>query len=371
MLVGNGLSVAFNPSLNLRVITQEMVERIGQESDEGSDVVAAMKEIAERALPMGAETDDDFEVLVGAFGSETRTLSYLRQLAELVSPQDESLKEAIKTVSDFAEQVRDTGLSHVLQVIFERSHGYWEDARHLHTLVAKLTEAFNGRVVFGNLNYDTLLLSALLATCQNELADMGHGWRKTTVTNKESDVSTQVPALRTSASEFPTARRVQLLHLHGSLTFWSNQDRTIFAKLDTEYLSTHAQWEAVRKQETGIRPVVVLANQRDKSAHVTEFPFSLAYEMFGTGLANANHWLVIGYSFRDECVNDALRAEFSERTEKPKVLVVTYGEQPTVHEIERAFGWGVEDGSSQNWLSVNRAGANGMTHTGEWLDFSA
>jgi hypothetical protein len=128
VLVGNGLNVAFNPALNLRTITQEMTERIENASEDGSDVVAAMKETAQRALPRGATSDDDFEILVGAFGAETRTLSYLRQLADLVSPTDKKLRKAIRKVGKFAERVRDNGLSHVLQVIFERSHAGLEES---------------------------------------------------------------------------------------------------------------------------------------------------------------------------------------------------------------------------------------------------
>lgn len=367
VLVGNGLSIAFNPGLNLRTITQAMVERIQAESDDGSDVVAAMKEIANRALPSGAKSDEDFETLVGAFGAETRTLGYLQELAGLVSPQDVDLVAAIQKVSKFAEEVRDTGLSHVLEVIYERSHGYLEDARDLHSLVEAITASFRGKVVFGNLNYDTLLLSALLYVCKPDLADMGDGRDSARVTIKSSGV--KVPGLRKQESDFPSWLRVQLLHLHGSVTFWSNHKRTVFAKLDRDYLESHDQFKKMRLAGTPLRPMVVLANQRDKAAHVVEYPFSLAYEMFSSGLQKSDHWIVVGYSFRDEPVNTLLRAEFSERETKPTVLVVTYGRQLSRHEIERAFGWGREDGPSKSWLTINRDGANGVQETQDWADF--
>ncbi len=369
VLVGNGLSVAVNPRLNLRTITQELVDRIGSATSDGSDVVAAMKEIAERALPAGATSDDDFEILVGAFGAESRTLSYLQELASLVSPQDEDLRNAIQQVSEFAGQVRDEGLSHVLEVIFERSQGYSDGTAKLQAFVETITTAFDGKIAIGNLNYDTLLLSALLATLErNELADMGHGYKKCSITADGRKIS--VPALRTSASDFPP-NRVRLLHLHGSLTYWSNLERTVFAKIDTANLSSFDQWGAVRERSTNVRPVVVLANQRDKSAHVTEFPFSVAYEVFAAGLKASAHWLVVGYSFRDICVNDMLREEFSNRTDKPTVLVVTYGDQPARHDVERAFGWGAEDGDSESWLTINRGGANDMKDSLDWKNFIA
>jgi hypothetical protein len=369
VLVGNGLSIAFNPDLNLRKITAEMAERIKGASDDGSDVIAAMKEIAARALPVGVPSDEDFEVLVGAFGSESLTMGYIERLAKLVSPKDKKLRAAIQRVSSFAEQVRDTGLSFVLEVIFERSRSSQEKAKGLQALVKAIVDAFPGRVTFGNLNYDTLLLSALLETCKSQLSDMGHGFKMVNV-HTSGNPDTKVPSLRESAADFPANRRVRLLHLHGSLTFWSNRDKTIFAKLDTNFLASHDQWQSVRDQETNIRPVVVLANQKDKTSHVEEFPFSLAYELFCTSLTSTNHWLIIGYSFRDEPVNVRLRAEFAERSPKPVVLVVTRGDSPTRHEIERAFGWNVEDGDSSGWLSVHRGGANKLESSKRWHKFA-
>ena len=366
VLVGNGLSIAFNPELNLQRITEEVLQRI--EKSEGGDVVVAMKEIAERALPYGATSADDFEVLVGAFGAESRTLDVLDTLAELTKPSDKKLRKAIRRVSKFAEQVRDTGISHVLEVIAERSHAYVDDSQSLYGLVSAITESFNGRVVIGNLNYDTLLLAALLTVCQREVADMGHGNRFVNVL-VDDEVERRVHALRASSADFPSSKRVQLLHIHGSLTFWATRDQTIHAKLPKEMLEDGEQWRAIREETTNVRPVVVLANRRDKADHVAQFPFNLAYEMFASGLAEADRWLIIGYSFKDDPVNNTLRSEFIERDPKPRVLVVTYGEELRRRDVERAFGWGAEDGRSKAWLTINRDGASGAEETASWQAF--
>ena len=366
VLVGNGLSIAFNPELNLQRITEEVLQRI--EKSEGGDVVVAMKEIAERALPYGATSADDFEVLVGAFGAESRTLDVLDTLAELTKPSDNKPRKAIRRVSKFAEQVRDTGISHVLEVIAERSHAYVDDSQSLYGLVTAITESFNGRVVIGNLNYDTLLLAALLTVCQREVADMGHGNRFVNVL-VDDEVERRVHALRASSADFPSSKRVQLLHIHGSLTFWATRDQTIHAKLPKEMLEDGEQWRAIREETTNVRPVVVLANRRDKADHVAQFPFNLAYEMFASGLAEADRWLIIGYSFKDDPVNNTLRSEFIERDPKPRVLVVTYGEELRRRDVERAFGWGAEDGRSKAWLTINRDGASGAEETASWQAF--
>jgi len=296
-------------------------------------------------------------------------MGYLHQLAALVSPQDDDLRDSIRRVSEFAQQVRDSGLSHVLEVIFDQSVGEWDSASAMHDLVDAITGSFGGRVVFGNLNYDTLLLAALLYSCKDELADLGHGWKSVSIS--QGNGKKRFPSLRTNSTDWPDDRRVRLLHLHGSLTYWTDAGHSVYAKLDVEYLRSNNQWEAIRENSTDLRPVIVLANQKDKTAHVTEFPFSLAYELFDIGLDDAQHWLIIGYSFKDEPVNAMLRHEFAERSDKPKVLVVTYGDDPSQKDVERAFGWRVEDGPSNEWLRINRDGADGIESTSDWQDFTA
>lgn len=362
------MSVAYNPELNLASITQEMLERVEREGDAGSDVLRAMKEIARRALPEGATTDDDFEIIVGAFGSETRTLGYLGELATLTSPADEDLKAALDRVTTFAEQVRDAGISRVLEIIFERSKMRHSDASGLFRLLRAIVGKFDGRVTFANLNYDTLLLAALIHLYRDSLADMAQGNRSGSVTT--DGVRYNVPPLR-RRGDLPDERRLRLLHLHGSLTYWTNRERTGFVKLDRSFLQTHSQWVAVREGQTNVRPVVVLANQRDKQAHVEDFPFSLAYEMFAASIAETNRWLIVGYSFRDACVNDVMREQFRSRSDKPTVLVSTFGDSPSRREVEVALGWGAEDGDSSQRILFHRGGAFDLASSDEWSTFSA
>ncbi|WP_344716755.1 hypothetical protein [Gordonia defluvii] len=168
-LVGNGLSIAFNEDLELGSITRAVVDAIREE--DGNDVVIAMRELAERALPDGVSGDEDFEILVDSFGAESKTLEMLSRLAELKDPGDKALLAAIVQTSEFALRVRDVGISHVLEVIHSRSHASHDEADHLFSLVEGVTSAFD-EVTFGNLNYDTLLLAALMHVCDSRLADM-------------------------------------------------------------------------------------------------------------------------------------------------------------------------------------------------------
>lgn len=337
------------------------------ESDAGADVVAAMQALARRITPTGGTPESDFELLVGAFESQSQTLDHLRALAVLAEPNDTKLMSAFGRVASFASRVRDAGISHVLEVIFERSHARIDLTDDLHAFVRSIVAGFGGRITFGNLNYDTLLLSALLATCQDELTDLGDPQNKVSVRTSPS-TTREVPGLRTTAN-FLASRRVRLLHLHGSLTYWKDADGT-FAKLDTVFLRANRLWAKVRKDSTSFRPVVILANQQDKTGLVGEYPFALAYNAFASSLDRTNHWLIVGYSFRDECVNDMLRREFTGRAIKPTVLVATYGNDPKRTLVEESLGWDAASGDSSTWLTIMRGGAHSLAGSRPWRSFA-
>lgn len=369
------MSIAFNDELKLDRITKEVVRRISEEAQNGGDVVRTMQNIASRVERESVDPNTDFERLVGAFGSESQSLSYLNYLATVTS-EDEEIKNALRASIKFAEKIRDNGISHVLEVIFERSHASVDKSEKLRNFVTAIYEKFSGRITYSNLNYDTLLLSALVNLYDSKLVDMGDGRdsRKKKIKPAENLKDIECNQLRDGEADFegmPT-RRLRLLHLHGSLTYWRTLDPEIHVKIATSALRELEPWAAMRKGEQAIRPDVVLANPYDKTEHITNHPFSLCYEMFEKGLKESNKWLIVGYSFRDEPVNSRLRKEFLSRNEKPTVLVVTFGQSPSRELIEQSLGWGEEDrisGSSDDWLIIDQGGANDMELRDEWHIF--
>jgi len=377
VLVGNGLSIAFNSELNLASITTEMISRMENASEDGDKVVHAMNQIARRAVSEGEVTNEDFEKLVGAFDSQVLTLDELSKLADLVASEDTELRQSIQEVAAFSQKVRDMGISYVLEVIMERSRGDWTLHDEMHQLVQSIIDDFNGNVYLGNLNYDTLLLSALKAVGA-PMSDMAHGNARFLIRVKDENnpedegVSYTVTRLRRKL-DFPVGpkHRVRLIHLHGSLTYWRSTESDLHFKAPVEVLRNHAMWAGLRHADPKWRPAVVLANQRDKAHHVGRYPFKLAYEAFQEGLSVSQHWLIIGYSFRDACVNDILRNEFIRRKVKPHVLISTYGDYPTSEEVEMAFGWGAEDEDSSHWLTINREGARGLQESLDWAVFTS
>lgn len=67
-------------------------------------------------------------------------------------------------------------------------------------------------------------------------------------------------------------------------------------------------------------------------------PSALAYQELVRSLDRSARWLIVGYSFRDACVNQQLADAFARRITLPEVVVVTC---PTWRNrtVIDAFGW--------------------------------
>lgn len=364
VLVGNGLSIAFNPELRLDVLTRDVMERIKNDySGSGEEIARAMQRVGSRE----GNPRDDFEVLIGAFGGQTRILRDLRDYAELVDEGNADLHKSIELVGEFAEKVRDHGISHVLELIMERSVARRELATELNEFVRTVVARFTGDVAFANLNYDTLVLSALVASFGRTFTDLADA--RLGVDRWIDDVEVRMLGLRQNMSDFPSDRRIRLLHLHGSLTFWHTPSSG-YRKIEVKDVRTHGLWKKIREGTTSARPLVVLANQHDKSGAVAEQPFKLAYQAYSESLDNSDHWLIVGYSFRDECVNKVLHDAWTKRGKEPaKVLVVTLGDEPSAEDVEATLGWSKFEGPSSKWLFFERRGVEAFADsTGPWFN---
>lgn len=364
VLVGNGLSIAFNPRLRLDVLTRDVMDRIKDEySGSGEEIAQAMQRVSSRE----GNPRDDFEVLIGAFGGQTRILQDLRDYAKLVDENNTDLHESIEAVGEFAEKVRDHGISHVLELIMERSVAHRELAGELNQFVKTVVAGFSGDVAFANLNYDTLVLSALATSFGSAFTDLGDP--RLAIGRRIDDVEVHMYGLRKNLIDFPPNRRIRLLHLHGSLTYWHTPSSG-YRKIEVKDVRERGLWKKIREGTTPARPLVVLANQHDKSGAVAEQPFKLAYEAYSQSLNNSDHWLIVGYSFRDECVNRVLNDAWTRRGNEPaKVLVVTLGDEPSAEDVESALGWSGFEGPSLNWLSFERRGVGAFfDSTGPWFN---
>jgi hypothetical protein len=367
MLVGNGLSIAFSDQLLLSSISKEMTDRFTAEHTGSVAVATAMQNVAKHQSTGDPETD--FEVLIGAFGGQTDILRDLGTFADLIKNSDPGIANAIQIVSEFASEVQRRGIGHTLEIIAGRSYADADRRRPLTAFFETVMTAFQHHVTVANLNYDTLVLAVLADSYRDDLSDMAHGQFNAAPVNI-GGIPYATKRLRLNEAEFMSldARRLRLLHLHGSLTYW-RFGPSDFRKLPVEAVRGGTIWEVFRKENTFTgTPLVVLANQYEKIEHVSRYPYNLAYELAETDLKNASRWLIVGYSFRDTCVNDLLNRCWEARKAPKTILVVTNSDRLQVQAIEEAFGW--ESGSAaSNGLVIDRSGAFGLAGSPDWTAF--
>lgn len=370
ILTGNGLSIAFNQDLALSSITREVLGRIEEEN--GDEATTALKALSSRIVQSGDKLSDaDFEVLVGAFGLEYKTLGLLENLSTVLDSDDSDLSKAFGQVSDFVGNVRIQGLSHVLEVIMEYSELSKGKQQELLQLIDLICSSFSGSVTFGNLNYDSLLLTALLKSqWKDQLADIADGRPNAAIDEVSEDLCVPAHRLRKRIKDFPEGRRIWLLHLHGSICYWNFPEENTFWKVERQVLKSEALFKKMRAGQLGSHePAVVLSSESEKQSEVDSYPFNLAYEGFSDELNKCPAWIIIGYSFRDIPVNEMLKKAFLSQVNKPKVFVSTYGSEPSRQQIEQVLGWGKEDSESKQWLFICDKGAFGFKNSPEWKQF--
>lgn len=365
-LFGNGLSIAYDRRLMLNRLCDELLRRLKLWGEDGEAVERTIRHIAVRAGT--GDPRQDFEAMVGPFGAEADTLTHLEELARYVDPSDADVSAALREAARFARKVRDVGTSHVLETIIERSRADCDKRAGLDAFMDTMIENFSGTITMANLNYDTLALASLshLYDGLGVFCDQGCGYGKRDLVMPDG-IPYPVRPLR-MAMDFPN--RVRLVHLHGSVTFWDRGNGELL-KLPLDAVRSPELWQQVRENpDFRARPQVVLASQADKSSLILRKPFALAYRELMRSLDRSDRWLIVGYSFRDACVNQQLTDALARKATPPEVLVVTYGRDPEHRTVVDAFGWSEWDDGPADWLTINRDGANAMVDSDDWKRFS-
>lgn len=370
-LVGNGLSIAFNRDLAIPNLTSEISARFKTVDPKREAPDRVLARLAARARETG-DPHKDFEALIGPLDQQSENLKDLRDLAELVGRESKPVARAIRTVDDFVKVLQRLGKGDALDIIQEGSYAGGNEPVHIiENFIRAVTETATGKVAIGNLNYDSLALAGL---CRVEptggFCDMAWGYRTHEFDLMRDGFPIIGAELRTDSSTFPHGRRVRLLHLHGSLTWLRKPDTSDVYRFQIDDLRTLDYWGGWRDGKTEWSPEVVLTNQSAKSQVVAKPPFDLAYDVFYESLVTADRWLIAGYSFRDECVNDLLARAWRNRGEYvPEVLVVTYGKELQRDDVLDAIGWNPESGTdvdNDNWLHICRHGVQDAPACKTW-----
>lgn len=287
VLVGNGLSIAYNADLAVPRLYAHLNSKIS-----AGAANFGRTELALQALSQEGRTGDpgtDFEVLLGRIERHRAQSADLAALAHL-SPYQDYVTESVQVTRDFADLVHRHGVSHVLEAISEGSRiDHYELAGIQSFLDGVVYAAGGGRVTIGSLNYDPLLTGALSTSHRGEFCDMVDGRGALRVQLTDDGFTSTAQVLRRRPGSFPD-RPIRLLQLHGALTWMRHVLGGAVIRVPIAALRDSGFWEALRAGTTQWRPQVVLTGQDQKYAITRQEPFDLAYKMFGQALGTTNRW---------------------------------------------------------------------------------
>jgi hypothetical protein len=367
-LIGNGLSIAFNENFRGDRLTDSMIAKF--DASRGPVVRDAARGLAEILSPGGS--GDGFEDLLGPLQAASSVIEALGKLATSLKDSMPSSADKVTGALELSQKFSDAfyrfGSTRILQLVEENSRA--GDLPLVENFVEALYDSRKSgeRLCVATLNYDALLLRALLALVDARgergiFADLANG-RPESVREHQITPSRRIEGhpIREFASDFPS-RPVSLLSLHGSLTWLRDPHNTVWKfKLD-ELRGKPDVWDELMSSSDW-KPAVVLTNQSGKSAEVLSDPFRLAYLIFRTHLEASSRWLIGGYGFGDDCVNRLL-TEASASGSVSRCLVVTRHGSPNldlVNQILPTLGAG---------LSIYDEGFDGLLTSTEWHDWSA
>lgn len=369
VIIGNGLSIAAEPSLSMPNLTEAIRARFREAGATGEPADRVLSRLALRGEPTG-DPVHDFEAMIGPLNQQRENLDDLRALAQLVAGEVEAVRRACATIGTFVDVLQRQGRGHALDIIAERSVASMDHRAVIDPFMQAVeSAALGGTITIGNLNYDSLALASLSSLYPSQLCDVAWGYQGGNFDIGSPWGKARGHRLRAGLSDFPVGngRRVKLVHLHGSLTYLKNPDDGQVYKFLLDDLRLADHWGSWRDGKTEWEPQVVLTNQSAKSEEITRPPFALAYAALREQLQRSDRWLIVGYSFRDECVNNMLAHEFSRRSSIPQVLVVTYGESPSDTEVLEALGWNFYDhGDPREFLDMFRGGVESAPYSAEW-----
>lgn len=363
ILVGNGLSIAYNLDLSIPALTVELLHRF----DAAGGELAAIADEANEGNGAG------FEELLGPFDAVSAMIRSLPGLdtAHGSVPQFETLRHALHASRDIHN--RGTGLA--LDLIAERSQieGDFGPVDTFCSAVAELDQPAS--INIATLNYDGLVTAGFLQegiyagwTVHQtlDISDMGDG---RTELESVTDFGDEEPLRNWSLRRVPdfVSGRARLLNLHGSLGWLRHRDDPDeVRRFRIPDLRNVGYWAKHSRGETSWDPVVVLTNRKTELSE--EWPFVLCYSEFTRALGEADRWLVAGYGLGDDSVNRSFQSATRLRQRRDlesRVLVIDVGHPALIrHRTSERLGIPTE------WITASGSGLPEAIGEEEWEDWA-
>jgi len=302
-LIGNGLSIALSPEFALKKITEKFIASL-DENDRG--FLQEISNCAGKCLNFD-NFEENFTAIEAALDSLIRYRRFMdsdvgRQLRENYSLLDPELEKHEKVI----RRIYKNYLSQILQLI----HGNVRIdhlKERLHPFIDFFLNKFftcNEMFVF-TLNYDLVVETILLQNIGTEaFTDFCFPAGKL---NRTSIPKFDFNPTRNKEIFDCPERKLELHHLHGSLSMFYDYERNRAVKLKSADIGIEEIYQKIHNESLPLVPAIITGG--GKSDKIVQYPFDFYYraakDLCDSG--EASELYIVGYSFRDEHINDLIK----------------------------------------------------------------
>ena len=320
-IIGNGLSIALSKDFSLKKITEKFIERLDSIDREFlTELSASSGEVL---------NFDDFEAnftkIEAAYESLKRYNNFIKSSAgEILLKTYDLIEPDLNKHEEVIERIYMKYITYILELIHGNIH---KDAisENLDGFVKFLINQFENEdksYVF-TLNYDLLVETILLDYLgTDKFADFCNPAGTFSGTDLEKyDFNPR----RNKEWFGETNRLVELHHLHGSLSLFMDYTTERVIKLISGDISIAGVYDKIAKRELTLFPAIITGG--GKSDKIVQYPFEFYYRSAKDlcDFGEPNSLYVIGYSFRDEHINDLIKRWMKNVEDYTKgLLIVDY-----------------------------------------------
>jgi hypothetical protein len=174
VITGNGLSRACSEAFDIKTLSAKLRDQLEQDDVLGKAGLEVADGLASYLDRSGDGGEPGFEQLVGAFDSLRRSMELLGELKKAQSPLADAVGPGeLEDVAAFCDRVYRRGTSIALKLIDDAATAA-RGSRVPTELVKLIKNDVTDHVTYATLNYDTLLLGAILDVHRStSFADLG------------------------------------------------------------------------------------------------------------------------------------------------------------------------------------------------------
>lgn len=303
LIIGNGLSIALSSDFSLKSITESFINSMS-----GDDKLFLQELSSFNGSSMNFDDfETNFTALEAALDSVVKYNKFIDSSVgekfcgryKLTNPELDKHIETIQRIY----KVYITKILHIIQGNVHHDNINRKLKGFVEFLLSKV-ESSNELYIF-SLNYDLLIEAILLNYVgTNYFTDFCFPAKKLEGTKIDKfDFNPQRSMEWFSSPE----RKTELYHLHGSLSLFYDYSRNRATKLKSEDISWENIYKKISEDQLPLIPAIITGG--GKSDKIIQYPFDFYYravkDICDSG--KATELYIIGYSFRDDHINDLIK----------------------------------------------------------------